>query len=243
MRRTLRGFGAIGITGIVVVAAASGCREKPRADKQHAAIPPAANHLALPKVPHEAIVPTRVLDAATFTRLAAIDHPDFDRQPHTTSATAIEVRFTTKTRPTLALTVEVAACTSDLDCPAMRIDVWQTKRDELRAQLPAALRDRTDTQFDFASRKDAGLGDDEGTSMIYTYALGAAETGDDHGQPTGSYVDAYTLYYNDGINRFRVLANYADAASGIDRMKAIAPLGDLEKLATSFLSFYVHECE
>ncbi|HET9627470.1 MAG TPA: hypothetical protein VFP84_39205 [Kofleriaceae bacterium] len=193
-------------------------------------------------MPHAAIVPTRALDAATFARLAAIDHPDFDRQPRTTTATAMEVHFTTKTRPTLAVTVEVAACASSADCPAMRIDVWESKRDELRALLPAALRDRADTQFDFASRKDAGLGDDEGTSMIYTYALGAAETGD-RGEATGSYVDAYTLYYNDGINRFRVLASYADAASGVNRMKAIAPLADLEKLATSFLSFYVHECE
>jgi len=82
--------------------------------------------------------------------------------------------------------------------------------------------------------------------MIYTYALGAGLGGAETGAPgeaTGSYVDAYTLYYNDGINRFRVMASYADAASGVDRMKAIAPLGDLEKLATSFLSFYVHECE
>lgn len=203
----------------------------------------AANHITVPKVPAGPILPTRTLDAAVFTRLAAIDHPDFARQVRATTATSTEVHFTTRTRPTLGVTVEIAACKSDGDCPAMRIDVWQTKRDELRGLLPAELRDRPDTSFDFASRKDAGLGDDEGTSMIYTYALGAAMTTGGNGQPAGAYVDAYTLYYNDGVNRFRVVANYADDAIGLDRMKAIAPLGDLEKLATSFLSFYVHECE
>jgi hypothetical protein len=228
--------------------ASTACRDKTHGKKQHAEtaapVTSAGSHLTLPHVSRRGpLVPTRKLDAAALARLAVIDHVDFDRQPRATSATAMEVHFTTQTRPTLAITVEVAACTSDRDCPAMRIDVWQAKRDELRQLLPAALRDRADTTFDFASRKDAGLGDDEGTSTIYTYALGAAEGPGDNGQPAGSYVDAYTLYYNDGVNRFRVVANYADDASGIDRMKAIAPLEDLEKLATSFLSFYVHECE
>lgn len=227
---------AIGITAITALI---GCRDRPR---DRPAAPP-ANHVTLPKVPAGPIVPTRTLDAAAFARLAAIDHPDFTRQPRATAATAMEVHFATTTRPTLDVTVEVAACTSVDDCPAMRIDVWQARRDELRGLLPAELRDRPDTSFDFASRKDAGLGDRDGTSMIYTYALGAASTTGDNGQPAGAYVDAYTLYYNDGINRFRVVANYADDAIGLERMKAIAPLADLEKLATSFLSFYVHQCE
>lgn len=230
---------AIAITAIAAIA---GCRDKPH-DPPRAAPPSAGSHITLPKVPAGAIVPTRVLDAPTFARLAAIDHPDFTRQPRTTTPTAMEVHFVTKTRPTLGVTVEVAACTSEHDCPAMRIDVWEAKRDELRGLMPAELRDRPDTSFDFASRKDAGLGDSEGTSMIYTFAVGAASTTGGNGQPAGAYIDAYTLYYNDGINRFRVLANYADDAIGLDRMKAVAPLADLEKLATSFLSFYVHECE
>jgi hypothetical protein len=245
MLRTTDFCGLVAI-GITAVSGISGCRGKAHEPPRERPRAPAAttdNHIALPKVPHEAIVPTRVLDAATFTRLAAIDHPDFMRQPRATTATSTEIHFTTQSRPTLGVTVEVAVCTSDQDCPAMRIDVWEAKRAELRGLLPAELRDRTDTSFDFASRKDAGLGDDDGTSMIYTYALGAAATTGGNGQPAGAYIDAYTLYYNDGINRFRVMANYADDAIGLDRMKAVAPLGDLEKIATSFLSFYVHECE
>jgi hypothetical protein len=57
-----------------------------------------------------------------------------------------------------------------------------------------------------------------------------------------AYSDAYTIYYNDGINQIRVVASYADdAVPGIDQLLALAPQEDLEKLAVAFASYYVHE--
>jgi hypothetical protein len=102
--------------------------------------------------------------------------------------------------------------------------------------LPAALRDRADTQVEVATRAIAGV------TAVATYKLGAAFGNDEHGQPAGDYVDAYELDYNDGVNRIRVTASYLDdAVGGVARLRAVAPRADLEKLAGAFLGFYLHE--
>jgi hypothetical protein len=191
-----------------------------------------ATHVRLPRFADDAIRrTTRPLSEAQLARLAAIEHPDFERQDRGTTATSIEVRHTTRTRPRLAVTVQIAPCGP---CPA--IDTSARRRDELVAELPAALRDRPDTRVELATRQVAGV------TALATYELGAAFGSDEHGQPAGDYLDAYRLDYHDGVNRIRVTASYVDDAVGsAARLAAVAPAEDLAKLAAAFLGFYLHQ--
>jgi hypothetical protein len=192
---------------------------------------------------------TRPLGHAELARLAAIELADFVRDDRGTTERLVRVRHTTVTRPILGVTVEIAPCgrpdapagrprlanRPPTACPAMALDAWRARRDELAQALPPALRARPDTRFELGARDLAGA------TAIYTYQLGAAPGTDDRGQPVSAYIDAYVLYYNDGVNRITVNAAYLDdAVGGVDRLLAIAPPEDLEKLATAVLRFYVH---
>ena len=193
-----------------------------------------AAHVKLPKVSATPVrATTRPLTAAQRARLAAIEHADFEREERGATATSVEFRHTTRSRPRLGVTVELAACGP---CPAMALAAWQARRDELVQALPPALRDRPDTRFEIRARPIGGA------TAIAIYQLGAAFGSDEHGQPTGDYLDAYVVHYNDGVNRIRVTASYLDdAVGGTDGLLAVAPPEDLEKLAVAFLSFYVQK--
>jgi hypothetical protein len=139
----------------------------------------------------------------------------------------------TATRPKLAVIVAIEPCLPA--CPAMDLATWQRKTAELRRALPAQLRDRPDTIFEL------GRQDLTGTPAIYTYHAGWALEGEPRGGPAGTYSDVYALSYNDGVNQIRVHADYADDAVGsLEQMLAIAPKADLERLATSFLAYFIH---
>jgi hypothetical protein len=191
-----------------------------------------ATHVRLPRFSDAAIRrTTQPLSAAQLARLAAIEHADFERQDRGSLATSVEVRHTTRTRPLLAVTVQIAPCE-----PCAALDTSAQRRAERVAELPAALRDRPDTRVELATRQVAGV------TAVATYELGAAFGTDEHGQPAGDYLDAYRLDYHDGVNRIRVTASYVDDAVGsVDRLRAIAPPADLEKLAVAFLGFYLHQ--
>jgi hypothetical protein len=60
------------------------------------------------------------------------------------------------------------------------------------------------------------------------------------GNPIGAFSDAYALYYNDGVNQIRVVAEYKDDPTTREDMLAIAPKEDLERLAKAFLAAYTH---
>ena len=218
--------------------------------------PPAVEptHVRLPRSPdtppHRT---TRALGRKELERLAAFEFPDFEREDHDTTDGSTEVRHTTATRPTLGVTIRIEPCGRQAPprgqrsaasapkppppaCLAMDLATWSVEADHLKRALPAELLARPDTRFELGTR-DLG-----GATAIYTYQLGAAFGNDDKGQPTGSYSDAYILYYNDGVNQIRVNAAYVDdAVGGIDHLLAVAPPEDLEKLAVAFLGFYVHE--
>jgi hypothetical protein len=213
------------------------------AGSAHAAAPPgppAPGHVTLPRSPATPpIQTTRPLGRAELARLSAFEFQDFRRQDRGTTDRATEVRHTTTTRPTLGVTVTIGPCDPAPHdahaCPAMELESWQARRDELRQALPEDLSDRPDTRFEIGARELSGV------PAIYTYQLGALFGKDEQGQPVGAYSDAYVLYYNDGVNQIRVTAAYLDdAVGGSDHLLAIAPREDLEKLAAAFASFYVH---
>ncbi len=194
----------------------------------------APTRITLPRSP---VVParatTRPLDREQLARLAAIEHAGFTREVREATDQATEFRHTTQARPTLGVTVQIARCAVPPGCPAMTREAWAARRDELARALPAALADRT--------RIELGARVLPGAIAISMYQLGASFDSDDHAQPTGAYIHAYSLDHNDRINRIRVTASYLDdAVGGVDQLTAIAPREDLEKLAAAFLRFYLH---
>jgi hypothetical protein len=118
----------------------------------------------------------------------------------------------------------------------MQLDPWKAKIDELKQSLSKQLVARPETRFEVGTREVLGA------AAIYTYQLGAFFGKDETGNPVGAYSDAYILYYNDGVNEIRVNAAYIDdAIGGMDKLLAVAPPEDLEKLAVAFMSYYLHE--
>ena len=178
---------------------------------------------------------TRPLRKPQLGRLAAIEFPDFERQARNATERMIEFRHTTRTRPKLGVTVTLAACPRPRPCPSMQLARWNKLRPELLEQLPASLSARPDTRLDVGTRQVAGA------TAISIYELGYSSGTDDKDQPSADYINAYVVYYNDGVNQLRVMAHYLDdTVGGIDQMLAVAPRDDLEKLAVAFASYYLH---
>ena len=219
--------------------------------------PPRPARVTLPKTgtepPHRT---TKPLPLAELERLAAIEFKDFDHQDRGVTARITEFRNSTKTRPILGVTITIEPCDRAKPqrpsrsaarrragnampghvCTPMDLDRWKARTDELKQSLSKALIARPETRFEVGTRDVLGV------PAIYTYQLGSYFGKDETGNPVGSYSDAYILYYNDGVNEIRVNASYLDdAIGGMDKLLAVAPPEDLEKLAVAFMSYYLHE--
>ncbi len=175
---------------------------------------------------------TKPIDKATTEKLAALEFPGFVKDVRKADDKALDVRHKTTTRPKLGATINAAPCT---DCIPLELAKWQAIANALKAQLlPDELRNRPDTVFE--------LGETEvnGQKLIYTYQVGHFFGKDELNQPQGSYSDAYALYFNDGINQIRIVAEYKDDAMSREDMLKVAPREDLEKLARAFFDAFTH---
>lgn len=172
---------------------------------------------------------TRPLDQALVDTLGNLEFPTFTKQDRT-AGKAFEARFTTP-RPKLATTVTITKC---FDCLPMELEKWQAKGDKLKALLAEELRDLPDTKF------EVGKTELHGQPLIYLYQVGYINGKDAQGQPQGAYSNAYVLYFNDGVNQVRVVSEYKDDWVTREDMLAIAPRGDLEKIAKSFMDAFTH---
>jgi hypothetical protein len=218
--------------------------------------PPEPGRVTLPKTGDEPPrKTTKPLALAELERLAAIEFEDFARQDRGIHERLTEFRHSTKTRPILGVTITIEPCAPAAPrragqqavrkranaapgraCTPMQLDLWKAKADELKQSLSKQLIARPETLFEVGTRDVLGV------PAIYTYQLGSFFGKDETGQPVGAYSDAYILYYNDGVNEIRVNAAYIDdAIGGMDKLLAVAPREDLEKLAVSFMSYYLHE--
>ena len=176
---------------------------------------------------------TRALSRRDLARLAAFTFDSFEREERALTDKLAEVRHTTVSRPKLGVVVTIEPCGA---CTPMMLDAWTAKGDEHKRFLSKELVARPDTHF------EVGALDVSGVTAIYTYQLGSFFGKDDKDQPVGDYSDAYILYSNHGVNQIRVNAHYRDDALGSrDRLLQVAPPEDLEKLAVSFLRFYIHQ--
>lgn len=242
-------------TAIVFVSAAVlalGCKDKPKAQtvttgsagSQAAttgsagsgsapANPEAPNVLKLPKRTNTPPVKTTATGTrANWDKLAALDYSGFKKDVRNIADNGVDVRYTTEARPKLAVTVTANPC---LDCPPMELEKWKPKLESLKMLLAPELRGEPDTIFEL------GATDLAGQPVIFTYQLGYKTGPDEQGQATFAYSHAYALYYNDGINSMRVVAEYKDdPTSKREDLVALAPREDLERIAKAFLDAFTH---
>jgi hypothetical protein len=230
------------------------------------AVPPAPPEagppqIALPRSLNTAISRTR----RPFTQrqlawLSRFEFKDFIREDRGTTDEATEIAHTTNTHPRFGVNVRIDSCPTDesvgvagnpartrtarrvkvaLDdpraCVPMRLPEWQARSNELKQFLHQDLVARSETQFDIGARNVAGA------TAIYTYQLGHLLALDDRDRVVNVVSDAYILYYNDGVNRIRVIARYLDEPVATrNRLLALAPRSYLEKMAVAFMSVYLH---
>ena len=146
---------------------------------------------------------TKPLDKATIERLAELEF----RASRTMSARrltrSLDVRHDTTTRPRLGATVNDR--TPCLDCIPWSSTSGRRSTEELKATAALrGLRNRPDTVF------EVGETELNGQKMIYTYQVGISSARTTWASRRARSANGYTLYYNDGINQIRVVAQYKD---------------------------------
>jgi hypothetical protein len=228
-----------------------------------AVVPPAPTHerahITLPKSSTSPLRRTRrPFTSKQLAWLSSFEFKDFVREDGGTTDEAVEIRHTTTTRPRFGVSVRIDRCppaapaasrrgrarhverekpvtTDARPCLPMQLPPWQDRRDELKQFMSRDLAMRSDTRFDIGARRV------DGATAISTYQLGHLFALDDRNQTVALSSTAYALYYNDGINRIRVMANYLDdAVPTRGQLVDLAPPRELERMAVAFTRFYLH---
>ena len=234
--------------GIVLVAVLSlGCKDKPKAQPPTtgsqlgtgSAAPkqpgPEPKQVGLPKgTGKPPVKTTKRLTKAQWEGAAKLTYADWDHDVRYLADNHVEVRYRTKARPKIGVTVTASHC---LDCLPMKLASWQAKTDAMKQlAIPSPnLRNRKDTVF------EVGETTLNGQPMIFSYQLGAnvAPDPDNENQPSGEYTDAYVLHFNDGMNQISVAAAYADdTLADIKALTELAPKEDLEREAKAFVDTF-----
>jgi hypothetical protein len=111
----------------------------------------------------------------------------------------------------------------------MDLDKWKADEALTKQFLPDVLKKAPDTVF------EVGKINLNGQDMIDTYQLGQ------HFEANGggTFSEAYVLYYNDGVNQARVVAEYKDDAMRTkeDMAKSVSKR-DLHNVARAFMDVY-----
>jgi hypothetical protein len=193
----------------------------------------AQNVLDLPRSSRSApLRTTRPLDRARYEKLTGLEYPGWEKDVRYLDDRALEVRYRTKARPILGVTISASPC---FDCLPPELPRWKAKEDALKNLLLPELRERKDTVFEVGEVKLAGA------PLIFTYQLAHAWGPSEDRNQQGPYSHAYTVYHNDGINQIRVTAQYADdAVATRQELVSLAPREDLARIALAFLDAYTH---
>lgn len=189
--------------------------------------------LDLPPSSHAAPAKTtRPLARAQYEKLSSLDYPGWEKDVRYLDEKALEVRYRTRARPILGVTITASPC---FDCIPPELPRWKAKEDALKNLLLPELRERKDTLFEVGEVKLAGA------PLIYTYQLAHAYGPADDQNQQGPYSNAYTVYHNDGVNQIRVTAQYSDdPVATRQELVNLAPRGDLARIALAFLDAYTH---
>lgn len=171
----------------------------------------------------------KALTPEEFEKLSTLEYPGFEKVI-LNKGNGVDVRQIT-TRPRLATTITITPC---FDCVPIDLDKWKAKEESLKQLLAEPLRKLPDTIWEMGKTEVAG------TPVIFTYQFGRSDGKDAQGNPIMAFSNAYALYYNDGNNQIRVVAEYKDDPATREQMLEIAPKEDLERLAKAFFDAYSH---
>lgn len=197
---------------------------------------PQQNTLRLPKLAGTpAIKTTKPIDKAKAEELGKLEFDTFGRDTRLATDQGLDVRYTTKARPIIMVTVNAQKC---FDCIPIDLEKWKAKTDSLKVLIGPELKDHKDTTFEM------GVTEISGTSYLWTYHVGYNISPDPTTGMGGSYGTAYAIHYNDGVNMIRVVAEYKDdAPKSREDMVNLTPREDLEQIAKAFIDFFVHKWE
>jgi hypothetical protein len=177
---------------------------------------------------------TGPLDPKKLASLSSADVAGFAREVTKNADGALELEYTTKSRPRLRVTVHVEPCKDAKACTKMDVDAWKAKgSDDLKRFLDPKLAAKADTEFDV---EGVTL---NGAALVGTYQLGYDGGSDSAGNPFGTVTNAYVAYYNDGANQIYVVAEYRDdMPKSLKALAGYAPRDTLKMMATRFLDYF-----
>jgi hypothetical protein len=166
------------------------------------------------------------LDEAVVKKLAALTIPGDKPKVNTSSAKELDVMHLSVARPQVAVWFNVKPCTA---CIEPDLAKWRAQTDQLKAFFPPVIRDLPSSIFEVGAATVAE------TPMIYTYQVGYASS-----TKGATYSHAYVLYYNDGVNTFRVMAEFKDDwPRDQETMVNLIPRAELERQAAEAMTTYV----
>ncbi len=175
---------------------------------------------------------TKPIDKAKAEELAKAEFEGFTKDIRLANDQGTDVRYTTKGRPHILVTVSTTRC---FDCIPMELDKWKAKVDSLKVLIGPELKDRPDTTFEM------GMTEINGGKYLWTYHVGYNINPDPGTGIAGAYGTAYAIHYNDGVNLIRVVAEYKDdVPKSREDMVNLTPKEDLEQIGKAFIDFFVH---
>ena len=132
----------------------------------------------------------------------------FQIKPHAINPDkGMEVQHITEDKPKITATITIAPCSEQAvlgACKPIQLPAWQADEAHLKMMIPDEL--RGDAKF------EVGIVKFHNTDLIYTFQLGQKSGTIDKGSNAGmayvAFTYAYILYYNDGVNQIRVVAEY-----------------------------------
>lgn len=171
-----------------------------------------------------------------YVELMRYAYRGFQNMPHALTAKGAEFAYLTEDRPKIETVVTIAPCSAESvlgACTPMSLDAWKAKEDALKQLIPKELRVASDTKWELGTVKI------HDTEVIYTFQLGQVggvfTDGSNAGKKYVLYSYAYTVYYNDGQNQIRVIAQYKDQEQPtIADMQKQVSRDDLANVAQGF---------
>ncbi|MFT3694251.1 MAG: hypothetical protein QM831_13985 [Kofleriaceae bacterium] len=178
---------------------------------------------------------TEPIPQAKYVDLARIAYRGFQNVPHAAGPRGMEIAYVTEDKPRIEAVITIAPCASMSalgDCTPMKLDAWKAKEEDLKKIIPKELRVASDLKWEMGTVKV------HDTDVIYTFQLGVTQgvvpSGSNAGRKYTATTYAYAVYFNDGHNQIRVIAEYKDSVTTLKEMTDAVPREDLEHVAQGF---------
>lgn len=175
---------------------------------------------------------TAPIKPETFQKLSELTFPGFSLNVQMVKPDYLWVYQRIPESPVIRASIHIWTCAKGPGgCFPVDVEEYKAKHmDALKQYLSEDLQKQPDTVF------ETGMTDVNGTKVVYAFQLGMS-----HGDMHSEFTYAYVLYYNDGINEIRVLAEYKDdMMNSKEAMLKAVPKEDLLNTAKAFLDVYTH---